>query len=271
MAELAAIGLSAVWLETAERLGYDRFMLLWRHLSADRAVLTDDGQVLLQLRDFSWYERLQRDLYIRRLASVGMTPTEILQQLREQLGDMATTYKAVKKVASSRWADNRLASYGEVGISRYLQERMRVTAAAKAAGDLFHADLERALQAEAAKAAPGAPRAGTGDPRLAELLDIGLSASWVAVARLVGYEDFVGLWRFWSAQPGLRRGKGGQIELRLRGVRAFDRYQRNRYIETLVASGLKPSEIYTMVKQQLGETLSLRHLNRLVHASRVPA
>lgn len=270
MAELAAIGLSAVWLETAERLGYDRFMALWRHLSADRAVLTDDGQVLLQLRDFSWYERLQRDLYIRRLASAGMTPTEILQQLREQLGDMATTYKAVKKVASSRWAENRLATHEAQGLSRYLQERMQASAAAKAAGDLFHAELQSALQAEAAKAAPEAPRAGTGDPRLAELLDIGLSASWVAVARLVGYEDFVGLWRYWSAQQGLR-GKGGQIELRLRGVRAFDRYQRNRYIETLVASGLKPSEIYSMVKQQLGEKLSLRHLNRLVHASRVPA
>lgn len=269
-AELADIGLSSVWLDAAQALGYDRWMALWRHLSADSAVLTDDGQILLRLRDFGHYERMQRDLYIRRLAAVGMTPTEILAQLRAQLGDMETSYVAVKKVASASWPEKRLATYGRLGLSPYLQERMRMAAAAKAAADLFPEALERALIAEACKTGPGAPKAGHGDPRLAELIDIGLSASWLAVARLVGYDDFVRLWRAWSRMPALRD-RHGQIELRLRSVRSFDRYQRNRYIETLVAAGLQPSEIYRMVQTELGEKLSFRHLKRLVSASRVPA
>ncbi|MCV2349293.1 hypothetical protein [Paucibacter sp. Y2R2-4] len=262
--------MSEIWLAAAQLLGFDRFMALWRHLSADKSVLTEDGQILLRLRDFFWYERMQRDLYIRRLAGMGLTPIEIHGLVRSHLGDHETSYTAVKKVASSGWSDKRFAAYGDTGLSPYLQDRLRRTAHSPDKPDLFPGHLERAIVAQACKTGPGAPQRGQADPRHAELVDIGLSASWLSVARLVGYDDFVALWRAWSSDPSLRD-RNHQIELRLRSVRSFDRYQRNRYIETLVAAGLKPREIYAMIKTELGETLSYRHLKRLAAAGKVPA
>ena len=268
--ELAEIGLAGVWLAAASLLGYDRFLALWRHLSADEAMTLPDGQVLLRLRDFGHYERLQRDLYIRRLVGLGFGPMEIHQMVRRHLGD-ERDYRAVKKVAAASWARKRLVDDLAGGVSGYLQERMLRAAEESPDIDLFPKTLQRAILAQASKAPRKRKKLASGnDVRLRELLDIGLSASWVAVARLVGYDDFVSLWRMWSAEPSLRTTRG-TIELRLRSVRQYDKYQRNRYIETLVASGLKPSEIHAMVRAQLGENMSFRHLSRLVSAVRVPA
>ena len=106
------------------------------------------------------------------------------------------------------------------------------------------------------------------DPRLRELAEIGLSATWLGLAQLLGYDQFVAVWRQLSADPALRN-DDDQIELRLRPFRSYERYQRNRFIDTLVASGLRPSEIHAMVRSELGEDLSYRHIKRLAAASRV--
>lgn len=108
------------------------------------------------------------------------------------------------------------------------------------------------------------------DIRLRELSEIGLPATWLAVANLLGYDAFVAMWRLLSSDPALRN-DDDQIELRLRPFRAYERYQRNRYIDTLVASGLKLSQIHAMVRTELGETISYRHMKRLAAASRVRA
>jgi hypothetical protein len=105
------------------------------------------------------------------------------------------------------------------------------------------------------------------DLRLRELQEIGLSSTWLSVARLLGYDAFVAMWRLLSSKPELRD-DDDQIELRLRPFRSYERYQRNRYIDTLVAAGLKPIEIYAMVHSELGEKLSRRHIERLAQASR---
>lgn len=105
------------------------------------------------------------------------------------------------------------------------------------------------------------------DPRLRELAEIGLSATWLSVARLLGYDAFVEMWRQLSSDPALRN-DDDQIELRLRPIRALERYQRNRYIATLVQAGIKPSQIHEMVRSDLGERLSLRHIKRLAAAGR---
>lgn len=269
--ELEEIGLSASWLAVARHLGFDRFIYLWRHLASDPAVLTSEGLVLMRLRDFAAYERVQRNQYIRRLAGMGLQPGEIHSMLQAHLGDHDTTYSAVKRIASNSWAESRLADYDARGMSSYLVERLRRTMQAPDKPDLFPGDLERAIVGVACKASPPVPRRRAGqqlDPRHAELVDIGLSASWLAVARIVGYDDFVALWRFWSADPSLRD-RDGLIELRLRTYRAYERYQRNRYIETLVAAGLPPSQIQHLVRSELGENLSSRHINRLSAAHRV--
>lgn len=108
------------------------------------------------------------------------------------------------------------------------------------------------------------------DPRLRELAEIGLSATWLGVAQLLGYDQFVAMWRQLSADPALRN-DDDQIELRLRPFRSYERYQRNRYIDTLVAAGLRPSEIHDMVRTELGESLSYRHIKRLAASSRLRA
>lgn len=105
------------------------------------------------------------------------------------------------------------------------------------------------------------------DPRLRELAEIGLQAHWLAVADVVGYDRFIGVWRLLSADPSLRN-DDDQIELRLRPFRSFERYQRNRYIDTLVSAGLRASEIHDLVRKDLGEKLTLRHIKRLAAASR---
>ena len=111
------------------------------------------------------------------------------------------------------------------------------------------------------------PELAAPDLRLRELAEIGLSSTWLAVARLLGYEAFVAMWRLLSSKPELRN-DDDQIELRLRPFRSYERYQRNRYIDTLVAAGLKPSEIHAMVHTELGEKLSYRHIKRLAASSR---
>jgi len=91
---------------------------------------------------------------------------------------------------------------------------------------------------------------------------------WLGVARLLGYDQFVALWRHLSADPMLRN-DDDQIEVRLRPFRSYERYQRNRYIETLVAAGFKPAEIHTMIRAELGESLSYRQVKRLASAGKV--
>lgn len=108
------------------------------------------------------------------------------------------------------------------------------------------------------------------DPRLRELAEIGLAAHWLAVARIVGYDAFLAVWRLLSEDPALRN-DDSQIELTLRPYRSFEKYQRNRYIDTLVLAGMKPSEILALVRRDLGETLSHRHIRRLAARSRQQA
>ena len=108
------------------------------------------------------------------------------------------------------------------------------------------------------------------DPRLRELAEIGLASHWLAVASIVGYDAFIAIWRLLSEDPALRN-DDSQIELCLRPFRSYEKYQRNRYIDTLVMAGLKPSLILDMVRTDLGEQLSHRHIRRLAARSRSAA
>lgn len=105
-----------------------------------------------------------------------------------------------------------------------------------------------------------------GDARLRELAEIGLQAHWLAVADIVGYDGFIALWKRLSADPALRN-DDNQIEIRLRPFKSYERYQRNRYIDTLVASGLKTRQINELLQVNLGERLSIRQLKRLKASS----
>lgn len=125
-----------------------------------------------------------------------------------------------------------------------------------------------------------APRAGGGgylngrtpsefqkDIRLRELSEIGLSKIWLDIAAVIGYDQFIAIWKNISSKPELRD-DSNQVSLTIRPFRAYERYQRNRYIDTLVAAGLRPSQVHSVVRHDLGENLTVSQITRLCAAAR---
>lgn len=105
------------------------------------------------------------------------------------------------------------------------------------------------------------------DIRLRELSEIGLSKIWLDIAAAVGYDQFIGIWKNISSKPELRD-DSNQVALTIRPFRAYERYQRNRYIDTLVAAGLRPSQVHEVVRHDLGENLTVSQITRLCAAAR---
>ena len=111
------------------------------------------------------------------------------------------------------------------------------------------------------------------EARLRELAEMGLPQVWLDVAREIGYEPFMRMWRVLDSAVEMRSESESMIEVQLRRFSSFQRYQRNRFIEALVNMGLSTTEIQNRVKRELGEELSVRHLVRLAARGRgrIPA
>lgn len=100
------------------------------------------------------------------------------------------------------------------------------------------------------------------DPRLDDLQRMGLARVWMQIAEEIGVDAFLKLWRILDADPASWHNET-ILRVRLRPYRSYLRYQRNRFIESLAAQGMKPPEIQKRVRQQLGEDVSHRHITRL--------
>lgn len=98
---------------------------------------------------------------------------------------------------------------------------------------------------------------------------MGLPNVWLEVARAIGYEKFMEMWAILDRSVQLRSEAESMIEVQLRRLSSFHRYQRNRFIEALVASGLDDKTIRATVSAQLGEKLSLSHISRLAGRRKV--
>lgn len=109
------------------------------------------------------------------------------------------------------------------------------------------------------------------EARYRELSDMGLPQVWLHVAREIGYDRFMAMWRILDAALELRSDSDSMIEVQLRRYASFQRYQRNRFIESLVSMGLTPPQIQRKVREDLGEKLSLPHIRRLAKRRRVAA
>ena len=107
--------------------------------------------------------------------------------------------------------------------------------------------------------------------KLRELTDMGLPQVWLLVAHELGYDAFLRLWRTLDAAVELRSDTESMIEVQLRRYSSFQRFQRNRYIETLVDQGLNNRQIRARVKVDIGEELSPKHIGRLANRRRVQA
>lgn len=102
---------------------------------------------------------------------------------------------------------------------------------------------------------------------MAELAQIGLPAAMMALAEHLGFDAFMDVWRLLSSRPELRN-DSNQIELCVRPIHRWETYQRNRYIETLVKAGVKPSELRQHLQEKLGESIGERQALRLVSQAR---
>ncbi len=101
------------------------------------------------------------------------------------------------------------------------------------------------------------------EARLRELAEMGLPQVWLDVAHEIGYEAFMRMWRVLDSAVELRSDAESMILVQMRRYASFQRFQRNRFIESLVAMGFSGAEIRERVKNELGEQLSLSHIHRM--------
>jgi hypothetical protein len=101
------------------------------------------------------------------------------------------------------------------------------------------------------------------DPRLDELTSMGLPRTWLQVAEAIGVDAFLAMWRILDADDSLH--EDNMIKSHLRPYRSYLRFQRNRYIETLAALKVPCATIRDMLKRQLGEEISERHISNLAN------
>jgi len=100
---------------------------------------------------------------------------------------------------------------------------------------------------------------------------MGLPGVWIDVAHAIGYENFMAMWRILDRSMAMRSESESMIEVQLRRLASYHRFQRNRFIEALAAAGLGDRQIQQALNAQLGEKLSLSHISRLAGPRRVRA
>ena len=104
------------------------------------------------------------------------------------------------------------------------------------------------------------------DPRLTELERIGIGGAWLRLARRVGFEVFLEIWRAISEDEAVRH-DGGRRMPKLREFRAYERFQRNEYIRSLARNGVEPEQVRRLVQRNLGESLSIKLIQGVMRGS----
>jgi hypothetical protein len=104
------------------------------------------------------------------------------------------------------------------------------------------------------------------DPRFDELAKIGIGGPWLRLARRVGFDAFLEIWRAISEDEGVRH-DGGRRMPKLREFSAYQRFQRNQYVRSLAAGGMDPQQVRKLVEKNLGERLSIRHIQGVMNGA----
>ena len=79
--ELRQLGLGPQWLELAEQIGYDAFLVVWQTLDG----LSDDDRRRVAVPRFSTWRRFQRNRLIRSLKGTGYSTRQVQQYVRRHL------------------------------------------------------------------------------------------------------------------------------------------------------------------------------------------
>lgn len=101
------------------------------------------------------------------------------------------------------------------------------------------------------------------DPRLDELHQMGLQRVWLEIAETIGVDGFLATWRLLDAAFQSSMEDHGRMLVPIRAYRTFLKFQRNRYIHTLVSMGMSTREIREKVRLCLCEEVTVRHINRI--------
>lgn len=100
------------------------------------------------------------------------------------------------------------------------------------------------------------------DPRLAELLEMGLSKQWLRVAERIGVDAFLATWQILDEFN--NDGYQNKRRLRVPLYSRYWRYQRNKVVYALSDAGLSIDEIKARARSDLGEELSKSHISILI-------
>lgn len=99
--ELRAMGMPAHWIAVAENIGFDAFDRMWRILDGDPALDSGRGYLDLRLRPYQSYLRYQRNRHIEDLVRRGLTPREIMNQVKASLGEVVSI-RHISRIANGK-------------------------------------------------------------------------------------------------------------------------------------------------------------------------
>lgn len=88
--ELERMGLQRHWLNVAEAIGVDAFLVMWRTLDAEPSLWMDPpgSGMRIRLRRYESFLRYQRNRHIEALYALGLTSEEIRARIAENIGEI---------------------------------------------------------------------------------------------------------------------------------------------------------------------------------------
>lgn len=112
------------------------------------------------------------------------------------------------------------------------------------------------------------PKKFARDPRLNELREMGLAGHWVDIAESIGVDNFVTVWQILDQADHIED-VGSGLRVWVPRYKLFLRYQRNRLIQSLAQSGESVKKIRAIIKKNINESLTSRHIGRIIAAGKV--
>ncbi len=106
------------------------------------------------------------------------------------------------------------------------------------------------------------------DNRIDELKAHGLSDIWIEVAEALGYDQFIYIWQILD-KKNVTKGHHDNARIRIPIFAQFLKFQRNKYIVYLSKKGETPEKIKIILRKNLCEDLTIRHIIRLLEKGNI--
>jgi len=106
------------------------------------------------------------------------------------------------------------------------------------------------------------------DPRLAELAEVGLSSIWIRIAASIGVDQFLVVWQILD-EVNLEGEQRDRVRIRVPLFAKFKRLQRIKLILAYAQAEMPHPDIKKMIKAELGEELTLTHIQRIINKYKI--